>query len=87
MTNSSPTEQRVAAVASVYFGTVDLPIKRGVEIDDACECGDASQCVLSGRLGTWLQRRNPGLRYDTFEDVTRTLSHPPSDPSAEHRTS
>lgn len=32
-------------VASVYFGAVGVAIKRGVEIDDAGERGDASQCL------------------------------------------
>lgn len=87
MKNSSPTEQRVAAIASAYFGTIDVPIKRSVEIDNAVERGDTSQCVLSERRGASLQRRNPGLLDDPFEGVTRTLSHPSSDPRAGHRTS
>ena len=61
MTNSSPTEQRVAAVASVYFGAIDVPIKRSVEIDNAVERGDTSQCVLSGarRVVAAAQSRPP----------------------------
>jgi len=94
MSASNPTEQLVEDVASVYFGAIGVAIKRGVEIDDAGERlsagqagGDSSQCVLSERLGASLQRRNPGLLHDTFEGVTRTLSHLASDPGAEHRTS
>ena len=74
---SSPTEQLVEDVASVYFGAIGVAIKRGVGIDDAGGRGDASQCVLSGRLGAALRRLNPGLPQDTVEGVARTLSHPP----------
>ena len=77
MTMSSPTEKLVEDVASVYFGAIGVAIKRGVEIDDAGERGDASQCVLSGRLAAALQRLNPGLPHDTVEGVARTLSRPP----------
>lgn len=31
----SPIEQRVKEIASVYFGAIDVAIKRGMEIDDA----------------------------------------------------
>jgi len=61
-----------------------VAIRRGVEIDDAGERlsagqagGDASQCVLRGRLGAALQRLNPGLSHDTLEGVARSRSHPP----------
>lgn len=74
---TSPTEHLVEDVASVYFGAIGVATKRGVEIDDAVERGDASQCILSGRLGTALQRLNPDLPHDTLEGVVRTLSRPP----------
>ena len=35
MTMSSPTEQLVEDIASVYFGAIGVAVKRGVEIDDA----------------------------------------------------
>jgi len=84
MSASNPTEHLVEDVCSVYFGAIGVAIKRGVEIDDAGERlsagqagGDASQCVLSGRLGAALHRLNPGLPHDTLEGVVRTLSRPP----------
>lgn len=77
MTMSSPTEQLVEDVASVYFGVIGVAIKRGVEIDDAGERADASQCVLQGRLGAALHRLNAGLPHDTIEGVVRTLSRAP----------
>ncbi|MAW60831.1 MAG: type I restriction endonuclease [Planctomycetes bacterium] len=73
---SSPTEQLVEDIASVYFGAIGVAVKRGVEIDDAGERGDASQCVLSGRLSAALQRLNSGLPHDTLKSVARTLSRP-----------
>ena len=59
MTNSLPTEQSVENIASDNFGTIDVAIKRGVEIDDSGQHGDTSPCVLSGRLSASLQRPNP----------------------------
>lgn len=77
MTKSSPTEQLVEDVAAVYFGAIGAAVKRGVEIDDAGERHDATQVVLTGRLGTVLHRVNPDLPHDTIEEVARTLSRPP----------
>jgi type I restriction enzyme R subunit len=77
MTMASPTEKLVEDVASVYFGAIGVAIKRGVEIDDGGERGDASRCVLSGRVAAALQRLNPGLPHDTLEGVARTLSRAP----------
>jgi len=77
MTMSSPTEQLVEDVAAVYFGAIGAAIKRGVEIDDAGERGDASLVVLTGRLGAALHRLNPDLPHDTLEEVVRILSRPP----------
>ncbi len=77
MTMSSPTEQLVEDVAAVYFGAIGVAIKRGVEIDDAGERGDATRCILQGRLGTALHRLNPSLPHDTIEGVVRTLSRAP----------
>jgi type I restriction enzyme R subunit len=77
MTISSPTEQLVEDVASVYFGAIGVAIKRGVEIDDAGERGDATRCVLQGRLGAALHRLNPSLPHDIIEEVVRTLSRAP----------
>jgi len=87
MTMSSPTEQLVEDVASVYFSAIGAAIKRGVEIDlpaacaaqtgNAGERADPSQCVLQGRLGAALHRLNSGLPHDTIEGVVRTLTRPP----------
>ncbi len=74
---SAPTEQLVEDVASVYFGVVGLQTKRGVEIDDAGERGDPTQCILQGRLAAALNRLNPELPYDTREEVARVVSRPP----------
>ena len=46
---SSPTEQLVEDVASVYFGAIGATTKRGVEIDDAGDRGDASQVTLGNQ--------------------------------------
>ena len=77
MTRSSPTEQLVEDVAAVYFGAIGATIKRGVEIDDAGERGDAAEVVLKGRLGAALHRLNPELPHDAIEEVARILSRPP----------
>ena len=74
---SSPTEQLVEEVACVYFGAIGAATKRGVEIDDAEERGEASQVTLKGRLAAALHRLNPDLPHDTIEEVVRILSHPP----------
>ena len=58
-------------------GRSALSTKRGVEIDDAGERGDAAQVMLKGRLGAALHRFNPDLPHDTIEDVVRILSRPP----------
>ena len=77
MRQSSPTEQLVEDVASVYFGAIGAATKRGVEIDDAGERGDASQVMLKGRLAAALHRLNRDLPHDTIEEVVRILSRPP----------
>ena len=74
---SSPTEQLVEDVASVYFGAIGAATKRGVEIDDAGGRGDASQVMLKGRLAAALHRLNPDLPHETIEAVVRILSRPP----------
>ena len=76
MTTASPTEQLVEDVASVYFGTLDIPIRHGVEIDDAGE-RDTAQCILQGRLAAVLHRLNPILPHDAIEEVVRVVSRPP----------
>ena len=77
MTIATPTEQLVEDVASVYFGTLGIPIRRGTEIDDAGERGDTAQCILQGRLADVLHRLNPDLPHATIDEVMRALSHPP----------
>ena len=77
MTMTAPTEQLVEDVASVYFGTLGISTKRGVEIDDAGERGDMAQCILQGRLAAILHRLNPALPHGTIEEVVRVVSHPP----------
>ena len=73
---SSPTEQLVEDVASVYFGAIGAATKRGVEIDDAGERGDASHVTLKGRLAAALHRLNPDLPHDSIEELVRILSRP-----------
>ena len=77
MTISSPTEQLVEDVASVYFGAIGTATKRGVEIDDAGERGDASQVTLKRRLVAALHRLNRDLPHASIEEVVRILSRPP----------
>ena len=48
MNSSSPTEQLVEDVAAVYFGVIGAASKRGVEVDDSGERGDAAEVVLKG---------------------------------------
>ena len=74
---TAPTEQLVEDVATVYFGTLGIPSKRGVEIDDAGERGDMAQCVLHGRIAAMLHRLNPVLLHGTIEEVVHVVSHPP----------
>ncbi len=73
----SPTEQLVEDVASVYFAAIGISIRRGVEIDDAGERSDTTQCILQGRLGATLHRLNPDLSHKTIEEVARKISRPP----------
>jgi type I restriction enzyme R subunit len=77
MNMSSPSEQLVEDVATVYFGAIGAAIKRGVEIDDAGERGDASEVMLKGRLSAALHRLNQDLPHDTIEEVVRIVSRPP----------
>lgn len=77
MNTSSPSEHLVEDVAAVYFSTVGVPIKRGLEIDDAGERTETGQCMLQGRLAALLHRLNPHLPHDTIEGVVRTLARPP----------
>ena len=77
MRRPSPTEKLVEDIASVYFGAIGAATKRGVEIDDAGERGDASQAMLKGRLAGALHRLNPDLPHETIEEVVRILSRPP----------
>ena len=74
---TAPTERLVEDVASAYFGTLGISTRRGVEIDDAGERSDATQCILQGRLTAALHRLNPLLPHDTIEEVVRVVSHPP----------
>ena len=77
MTTSPPTEQLVEDIASVYFGASGISTRRGVEIDDAGERGDTTDCILHSRLAAALHRFNPGLPHDTAEGVVRNLAQPP----------
>ena len=77
MNSSSPTEQLVEDVAGVYFGVIGAASKRGVEVDDSGERGDATEVVLQGRLSAALHRLNTDLPHDTVEEVVRVLSRPP----------
>ena len=77
MNSSSPTEQLVEDVAAVYFGVIGGASKRGVEVDDSGERGDATEVVLKGRLSAALHRLNTDLPHDTVEEVVRILSRPP----------
>ena len=77
MTMIAPTEKLVEDVASVYFDTLGISTNRGVEIDDAGERADMSQCVLQGRLASMLHRLNPALPHGTIEEVVRVVSRPP----------
>jgi type I restriction enzyme R subunit len=77
MTMSSPSEQLVEDVATVYFGATGIAVRRGVEIDDGGERADPGQCILQGRLGTALHRLNPAVPHDTIEAAVRTVARPP----------
>jgi len=77
MITTSPTEQLVEDVASVYFSTVGITSKRGVEVDDAGERADYSGFILEGRLGAALHRLNPTLPLEQSEQVVRAVSRPP----------
>ncbi|MGH2397690.1 MAG: type I restriction endonuclease, partial [bacterium] len=77
MTISSPTERLVEDVATVYFGALDISIKRGVDLDDAGERDGPVHFLLQGRITAALHRLNPSLPHDTCEQVVRTLSRPP----------
>jgi type I restriction enzyme R subunit len=77
MTMHGPTENLVEDVAAVYFGSLNYAVKRGVEIDDAGERGNASQLVLTNRLIAAVHRLNPELPNEQCEQVARTLTRPP----------
>jgi type I restriction enzyme R subunit len=74
---TTPTEQLVEDVAAAYFGVIGASTKRGVEIDDAGERRDTTDCILRGRLYAKLHQLNPELPHETIEGVVRTLSRPP----------
>ena len=59
------------------FGAMGAAIKRGTEIDEAGERGDATEVVLEGRLAAALHGLNPELPHDSIDEVVRILSHPP----------
>lgn len=77
MTMTSVTERLVEDVASLHFGAIGIPTKRGMEVDDAGERAGYSDLILEGRLGTALRRLNPKLPYEQCEEVIRTVSRPP----------
>jgi len=77
MTMTSPSEQLIENVASVYFDAVGIPTKRGAEVDDAGERADYSGIILEGRLIAALHRINPALSHEECEEVVRTVSRPP----------
>ena len=77
MSTSQANEQLVEDVASVYFASLGISTRRGVEIDDAGERVDTSQCILEGRLATALHRINPILPYDKINEVVGVVSRPP----------
>ena len=74
---TTPTEQLVEDVASVYFGAIGVATQRGEEINNIEERGDASQVILKGRLAAALHHLNSDLPHDTIEEVVRILSCPP----------
>ena len=74
---TTPTEHLVEDVASVYFGTLGISTKRGVEIEEAGERVDTAQCILLGRLAAILHRLNPDLPHDNIEEVVHVVSRPP----------
>ena len=76
MTLTAPTEQLVEDVATGYFGALGASTKRGVEIDDPGEHGDATQCVLQSRLAAVLHRLNPPFPHNTIEEVVRVSTRP-----------
>ena len=69
MMMSPPTEQLVEDVASVYFGTLGIATKRGVEIDDAesaairhnvsCRVASLPNCTGSTRSFRMTRLRRP----------------------------
>ena len=59
------------------FGAMGAATKRGAELDEAGERGDAAEVVLRGRLSAALHRLNTDLSHDTVEEVVRILSRPP----------
>ena len=77
MNSSSPNEQLVENVAAAYFEAIGVASKRGVEVDDSGERGDATEVVLTGRLSAALHRLNTDLPHDTVEEIVRILSRPP----------
>ena len=77
MSTTQPTEQLVEDVASVYFATLGISTKRGMETDDAGERGDTTQCILQGRLTAVLHRLNPILPHDKIEEVVGVVTRPP----------
>lgn len=77
MTMTSPTEKLVEDIASVYFGAIGIATRSGVEIENAGERGDTSECILRGRLTAALLRLNPVLPHNKIEEVVRGLWYPP----------
>lgn len=77
MTMTSATERLVEDVATAYFGAIGFATKSGADVDRAGERGDASQCILQGRLSAALHRLNSTLPHEACEQVIRVLSRHP----------
>ncbi|WP_024906123.1 type I restriction endonuclease subunit R [Robbsia andropogonis] len=74
---SSPIERLVEDVATAYFGALGFVTKSGADLDKAGERGDASHCILQGRLSAALHRLNSTLPHEACEQAIRVLSRYP----------
>ena len=71
------SEQLVEDLTSLHFGETGIPVKRGIEIDEAGERGHVSEVMLMSRLAAALHRFNPDLPQESIDEVVRILSRPP----------
>src|SRR5579859_7282265 len=74
---SSPNEQLVEDVASVYCGIVGLKAMRGLELDEAGDRTGSAEVILTPRARGVIHKLNLPVPAATIDGVVASLSRPP----------